>query len=63
VIHFDETRAVEPVERTAEWEEDKFPETDPSGLQGTNLRVALFIGLLALGFGDYLGFGVWFLVF
>jgi erythromycin esterase-like protein len=32
VIHFDETRAVEPLERTAEWEEGEFPETYPSGL-------------------------------
>ena len=32
VIHFDETRAVEPLERTAEWEGGEFPETYPSGL-------------------------------
>jgi erythromycin esterase-like protein len=32
VIHFDETRAVEPLERTAQWQEGEFPETYPSGL-------------------------------
>ena len=32
VIHFDETRAVEPLERTAEWQEGELPETYPSGL-------------------------------
>jgi len=32
VIHFDETRAVEPLERTAAWQEDELPETYPSGL-------------------------------
>jgi erythromycin esterase-like protein len=32
VIHFDETRAVEPLERTAEWEEGELPETYPSGI-------------------------------
>jgi erythromycin esterase-like protein len=32
VIHFDETRAVEPLERTGEWDEGEFPETYPSGL-------------------------------
>jgi erythromycin esterase-like protein len=32
VIHFDETRAVEPLERTAEWEKGELPETFPSGL-------------------------------
>jgi erythromycin esterase-like protein len=31
VIHFDETRAVEPLERTAEWDTGEFPETYPSG--------------------------------
>jgi erythromycin esterase-like protein len=31
-IHFDETRAVEPLERTAEWQEGELPETYPSGL-------------------------------
>ena len=30
VIHFDETRAVEPLERTVEWEEGEVPETFPS---------------------------------
>ena len=29
VIHFDETRAVEPLERTAEWETGEAPETFP----------------------------------
>jgi erythromycin esterase-like protein len=29
VIHFDETRAVEPLERTSEWERGEFPETYP----------------------------------
>lgn len=32
VIHFDETRAVEPLERTAEWVRGELPETYPSGL-------------------------------
>lgn len=32
VIHFDETRAVEPLERTAEWQKGELPETYPSGL-------------------------------
>lgn len=32
VIHFDETRAVEPLERTAQWERGEVPETFPSGL-------------------------------
>ena len=32
VIHIDETRAVEPLERTAEWETGEFAETYPSGL-------------------------------
>jgi erythromycin esterase-like protein len=29
VIHFDETRAVEPLERSAEWEAGEAPETLP----------------------------------
>jgi hypothetical protein len=29
VIHVDETRAVEPLERTARWEEGEAPETYP----------------------------------
>jgi erythromycin esterase-like protein len=29
VIHIDETRAVEPLERTAQWEEGEVPETFP----------------------------------
>jgi erythromycin esterase-like protein len=29
VLHFDETRAVEPLERTAEWEKGEVPETYP----------------------------------
>ena len=32
VIHFDETRAVEPLERAAEWEADEEFETFPSGV-------------------------------
>jgi erythromycin esterase-like protein len=32
VIHIDETRAVEPLERTARWETDELPETFPSAL-------------------------------
>jgi erythromycin esterase-like protein len=29
VIHLDQTRAVEPLERTAQWETGEFPETHP----------------------------------
>jgi erythromycin esterase-like protein len=32
VIHYDETRAVEPLERTAEWEAGELPETFPFGV-------------------------------
>jgi erythromycin esterase-like protein len=32
VMHFDQTRAVEPLERTARWETGEAPETYPSGL-------------------------------
>jgi erythromycin esterase-like protein len=32
VIHFDETRAVEPLERTSTWERGEAPETFPSGV-------------------------------
>lgn len=32
VIHFDETRAVEPLERTVEWETGEVPETFPTGI-------------------------------
>ena len=32
VVHFDETRAVEPLERTGEWETGEVPETFPSGI-------------------------------
>lgn len=32
VIHFDETRAVEPLERAVEWEEGEVPETFPTGI-------------------------------
>jgi hypothetical protein len=32
VVHFDETRAVEPLERTAEWEAGEVPETFPTGI-------------------------------
>jgi hypothetical protein len=31
VIHFDETRAVEPLERTVAWEAGEVPETFPTG--------------------------------
>jgi erythromycin esterase-like protein len=29
VLHFDETRAVEPLERTAQWDAGELPETYP----------------------------------
>lgn len=32
VLHFDETRAVEPLERTVEWEMGEVPETFPTGI-------------------------------
>jgi erythromycin esterase-like protein/predicted phosphoribosyltransferase len=32
VLHFDQTRAVEPLERSAEWSKDEAPETFPAGL-------------------------------
>lgn len=32
VLHFDETQAVEPLERTGQWETGEVPETYPSGL-------------------------------
>jgi erythromycin esterase-like protein len=32
MLHFDETRAVEPLERTAEWEAGEVPETFPFGV-------------------------------
>jgi len=32
VLHFDDTRAVEPLERTAEWDRGRLPETFPSGV-------------------------------
>ena len=32
VIHIDETRAVEPLERTARWDEGEVPETFPSAV-------------------------------
>ena len=32
ILHFDETRAVEPLERTAAWEAGEVPETYPSML-------------------------------
>ena len=32
VIHVDETRAVEPLERTVEWEQGEVPETFPTGI-------------------------------
>jgi erythromycin esterase-like protein len=32
IIHLDETRALEPLERTGTWEAGELPETYPSGL-------------------------------
>ena len=32
ILHFDQTRAVEPLERTAQWETGEVPETFPSGI-------------------------------
>jgi erythromycin esterase-like protein len=32
ILHFDETRAVEPLETTAQWKQGEVPETYPSGL-------------------------------
>jgi erythromycin esterase-like protein len=32
VLHFDETHAVEPLERTARWKTGEAPETFPSGM-------------------------------
>ena len=32
ILHFDETRAVEPLERTTAWEAGEVPETYPSAL-------------------------------
>jgi hypothetical protein len=32
VIHLDETRALEPLERTSEWEAGELPETYPWGV-------------------------------
>jgi hypothetical protein len=32
ILHCDETRAVEPMERTAAWERGEVPETFPTGL-------------------------------
>ena len=32
VLHFDRTRAVEPLERTALWQKAEVPETFPSGV-------------------------------
>jgi erythromycin esterase-like protein len=32
VLHFDETRAVEPLERTSLWESGELAETYPTGL-------------------------------
>jgi hypothetical protein len=32
VLHFDETRAVEPLERTPAWEAGEVAETYPTGL-------------------------------
>jgi hypothetical protein len=32
LIHLDETRALEPLERSSEWERGELPETYPEGL-------------------------------
>ncbi|HLE57819.1 MAG TPA: erythromycin esterase family protein, partial [Rhodothermia bacterium] len=32
VLHYDTTRAVEPLERTGEWERGELPETYPTAL-------------------------------
>ncbi|HEU4742776.1 MAG TPA: erythromycin esterase family protein [Meiothermus sp.] len=32
VLHFDETQALEPLERSSGWERDELPETYPSGV-------------------------------
>jgi erythromycin esterase-like protein len=32
ILHFDQTRAVEPLERTSQWERGEMPETYPSGI-------------------------------
>jgi len=32
ILHYDDTRAVEPLERTAEWQAGEVEETFPSGL-------------------------------
>jgi erythromycin esterase-like protein len=32
VIHLDETRALQPLERTSEWDEVELPESYPEGL-------------------------------
>jgi hypothetical protein len=32
VLHYDRTRAVEPLERTGRWEKGEPPETFPSGV-------------------------------
>ena len=32
IIHFDETHALEPLERSSEWERGELPETYPSGV-------------------------------
>jgi len=32
ILHYDETRAVEPLERTGQWERGELPETFPTAL-------------------------------
>jgi erythromycin esterase-like protein len=32
ILHFDETHALEPLERTSEWERGEVPETYPTGI-------------------------------
>ena len=32
IVHVDQTRALEPLERTADWERGEVPETFPAGL-------------------------------
>jgi hypothetical protein len=38
VLHYDVTRAVEPLERTGRWERGEVPETFPTALQATSWR-------------------------
>ena len=38
ILHYDHTRAVEPLEQTAEWEAGEVEETFPSGLCTRSVR-------------------------